>query len=98
MPACCHGLFCLLTCFISFPKNILTQGIRTLAPNHAQVYTITAIAPTYCALTDQGLTNIAWWSSALAAAALYHLFHVIILSGRKGISQLEVMKYDIRGA
>ena len=74
-------------------------AVRSIpAPNYALVYAVTAIAPTYCLLTGQGLANIAWWSLALVAAALHHLFRSLILQGKKNISQLEALKYDARGA
>jgi hypothetical protein len=75
-----------------------TLGVRNRTPNYALVYAVTAIAPTYCLLTDQGLANIAWWSFALVAVALYHFFLSLILQGKKNISRLEGLKYNARGA
>ncbi|KAI0004634.1 hypothetical protein BJV74DRAFT_763211 [Russula compacta] len=75
-----------------------TLGTPILAPNYARVYAITAIAPTYCLLTGQDLINTAWWSLALVAVGLHHLFHLLILQGKKNISQLEALKYSARGA
>jgi hypothetical protein len=74
-------------------------GVRSIpAPNYALVYGVTAIAPTYCSLTGQGLANVAWWSLALVAVALHHFFRLLILQGKKNISRLEALKYDARGA
>jgi hypothetical protein len=76
-----------------------TLGVRSIsAPNYALVYAVTAIAPTYCSLTGQGLANIAWWSFALVAVALHHFSRSLILQGKKNVSQLEALKYDARGA
>ncbi|KAI0247124.1 hypothetical protein BJV78DRAFT_1248028 [Lactifluus subvellereus] len=78
--------------------DVPPQSTDALVPHRARVYAIVAIAPMYCMLTGQGLTNTAWWSFAFVAAALHHFFHSLILQGRTSISQLEVMKYDARGA
>ena len=67
-------------------------------PNYPLVYAVTAIAPTYCLLAGQGLTNIAWWSFALVAVALHHFLRSLILRGKKNISRLEGLKYNARGA
>jgi hypothetical protein len=75
-----------------------TLGVGIPAPSYARIYTVTAIAPTYCSLTGQDLTNTAWWGLALVAVALHHVFRSLILRGRKNISQLEALKYDARGA
>jgi hypothetical protein len=74
------------------------QDTHVLVPHHVRIYAITAIAPMFCILTGQGLTNTAWWSFAFVAVAFHHFFHSLILQGRTGISQLEVMKYGARGA
>jgi len=68
------------------------------APNYTLVYALTAIAPTYCLLTSQGLINIAWWSLALVAVAFHHFCQSLILQGRKNISRLQGLKYNARGA
>ena len=86
-----------LTALSQFDDDKL--GVRSIpAPNYALVYAVTAIAPTYCSLTGQGLANVAWWSLALVAVALHHLFRSLILQGKKNISRLEDLKYDARGA
>jgi hypothetical protein len=78
--------------------DVPPQSIYAFVPYRARVYAIAAIAPTYCMLTGQGLTNTIWWSFAFVAVALHHFFHSLILRGRTSISELEVMKYDSRGA
>jgi len=75
-----------------------TLGVRNPTPNYALVYAVTAIAPTICLLTGQGLTNIVWWSFALVAVAFHHFFRSLILQGKKNISRLEGLKYNARGA
>ena len=75
-----------------------TPGNTIPVPNYARIYAITAVAPTYCLLTGRGLANIAWWSFALVAVSLHHFFRSLIHRGRKGISQLEGLKYEVRGA
>ena len=73
-------------------------GVHILVPNYTRVYVITAIAPTYCMLTHQGLANIAWWSFALMSVSLHQFFRSLIRQGRDNVSQLEALKYDARGA
>jgi hypothetical protein len=73
-------------------------GTHIFAPNYAQVYAMTAIAPTYCSLMGQGLANTVWWSFALIAVSLHHFFHSLIYWGRESISRLEALKYEARGA
>ncbi|KAI9456154.1 hypothetical protein F5148DRAFT_1288051 [Russula earlei] len=73
-------------------------GIRILAPNYMRVYVATAIAPTFCSLTGQGLPNTAWWSFAVVAVALHQFFRSLILQGRENISRLQALKYNARGA
>ncbi|KAF8501115.1 hypothetical protein F5888DRAFT_1679219 [Russula emetica] len=80
------------------PLDFNALGVRNPRPNYALVYAVTAIAPTYCLFTGQGLTNIAWWSFALVAVALYHFFLSLIHQGKKNISRLEGLKYNARGA
>ena len=75
-----------------------TPGVQIPAPNYALVYAVTAIAPAYCALTRQGLANVAWWGFALVAVVLHDFFRSLILQGRKDILRLETLKYDARGA
>ena len=65
---------------------------------YSQHYAAAAMAPAYCALTSQGLTNFVWWSFALTAVVLHHSFHTFIRRGKASISQLEELKYDSRGA
>lgn len=74
------------------------QGSRSPPTYYLQQYAAAAIAPAYCALTRQGLTNFVWWSFALIAVVLHHSFHVLIRRGTASISQLEELKYDSRGA
>jgi len=74
------------------------MGVRILSLTYPRVYVATAIAPTFCSLTGQGLTNTAWWSFALVAVGLHQFFRSLILQGRRNISQLEALKYDARGA
>ncbi|KAI9443084.1 hypothetical protein H4582DRAFT_1154573 [Lactarius indigo] len=71
------------------------QGTRT---HYLRLYAAAAIAPIYCALTGQGLTNFVWWCFALTAVVLHHSFHTLIRQGEASISQLEGLKYDARGA
>jgi hypothetical protein len=73
-------------------------GVRNPTPNYPRFYAITAMAPTFCLLTGQGLTNIAWWSFALVAVALHHFFQSLIHQGKKNLSRLEGLKYNARGA
>ncbi len=75
-----------------------TLGVRIPTPNYSLVYGATAIAPTCCLLTGQGLANITWWSFALIAVALHHFLHSLVFRGRKSISRLEALKYNARGA
>jgi len=75
-----------------------TLGVRILPLTYTRLYVATAIAPTFCSLTGQGLTNTAWWSFALVVVALHQFFRSLILQGRRNISQLGVLKYDARGA
>ncbi|KAI0272917.1 hypothetical protein BGY98DRAFT_147357 [Russula aff. rugulosa BPL654] len=77
--------------------NDNTPSVRNPTPNYALVYSATAIAPTFCLLTVQGLPNIVWWSFALVAVALHHFFQSLILQGKKNISRLEGLKYNARG-
>ena len=79
-------------------SNGHVQGSRSPASYYSQHYAAAAIAPAYCALTSQGLTNFVWWSFALAAVVLHHSFHTLIRRGKASISQLEGLKYDSRGA
>jgi hypothetical protein len=75
-----------------------TLGSHILLPNYARVYAITAVAPTYCIFSNQGLANIAWWSFALMGVSLHQFVRSLIHQGRNNISQLEALKYDARGA
>ena len=71
---------------------------RTPTTYYPQLYAAAAIAPSYCTLTSQGLTNFLWWSFALIAVALHHSLHILIRQGKASISQLEKLKYESRGA
>ncbi|KAH9080679.1 hypothetical protein EDB83DRAFT_1008068 [Lactarius deliciosus] len=71
------------------------QGTRT---HYSRLYAAAAIAPAYCALTGQGLTNFVWWCFALIAIVLHHSFYTLIRRGEASISQLQELKYDARGA
>ena len=81
----------------SVPKDN-PPGVHNPIPNYPRFYVLTAIAPTYCLLTVQGLANIVWWSFALFAVALHHFFQSLIHQGKKNISRLEGLKYNARGA
>ena len=85
-----------LVVFHSLDAHI--QGARAPTTYYSQLYAATAIAPTYCALTGQGLTNFVWWSFAFIAVVLHHSFHTLIRRGKASISQLEELKYDAKGA
>lgn len=88
----------LLGLAVLFQLDDNALGMRNLTPNYALVYAVTAIAPTTCLLTGQGVANVAWWSFALVAVALHHFFQSLILQGKKSISRLEGLKYNARGA
>jgi hypothetical protein len=88
----------LLSLAVIFQLDDNTSRVGNLPPNYPLVYAVTAIAPTYCLLTGQGLSNIVWWSFALVAVALHHFFQSLVLQGKKNISRLEGLKYNARGA
>ncbi|KAI0259798.1 hypothetical protein BC834DRAFT_904011 [Gloeopeniophorella convolvens] len=74
-----------LSAMVALPSvNNLREGTYVPTPYHV-VYGTTALAPAFCVISGQGLTNTIWWCFALATALLH-------------ISQLERMKYDARGA
>jgi hypothetical protein len=86
-------------CYLA--RNVLGDnplGVPDPAPNYALVYAVTAIAPTYCLLTGQGLADIAWWSLALVAVAFHQFCLSLILQGKKNILRLEELRYNARGA
>jgi len=85
-----------LVVFASLDGHV--PGSRTPTTYYPQLYAAAAIAPSYCALTSQGLTNFLWWSFALTAVALHHSLYTLIRRGKASISQLENLKYESRGA
>ena len=71
----------------------------TLPPITSRVaYGLTAIMPTLCILTGQGVPNIVWSFFAGFIVMLDDFIRRMLSKGREGIVELERSKYTAKGA